>query len=76
MQVYGGLGVKGEALGKIPKYLETSLQISAAGTCTRGVPRDREQPSRLFCMKITKLHSFLPLFFQLVYLPSNVTSDL
>ncbi|KAF2572867.1 hypothetical protein F2Q70_00002828 [Brassica cretica] len=67
---------KGETLGKIPKYLETSLKISAAGTGTRGVPRDREQPSRLFCVKITKLHYFLPLLFQLVHLQSNATPDL
>ena len=40
MQVYGGLGVKGEALGKIPKYLEASLKISAAGAGTQVAPLD------------------------------------
>ncbi|KAF2614335.1 hypothetical protein F2Q70_00013068 [Brassica cretica] len=43
---------------------------------TRGVPRDREQPSRLFCVKVTKRYSFLPLLFQLVHLPSSATPDL
>ena len=46
------------------------------GTCTWGVPRDREQPSRLLCVKVTERYSFLPLLFQLVHLPSNATLDL
>ncbi|KAF3565131.1 hypothetical protein DY000_02016492 [Brassica cretica] len=32
--------------------------------------------ARLFCVKITKLHCFLPLLFQLVHLPSNATPNL
>ncbi|KAF2556824.1 hypothetical protein F2Q68_00015394 [Brassica cretica] len=35
-----------------------------------------EQSSRLFCVKITKLHFLLPFLFQLVHLPSNATPDL
>ncbi|KAF2598652.1 hypothetical protein F2Q68_00010268 [Brassica cretica] len=41
-----------------------------------GLLRYPEQSSRLLCVKITKLHCFLPLLFQLVHFPSNATPDL